>query len=119
MSTPLGGAAVTVVITSHRSTACIRVSVTGDLDMATTPQLDRAITDALTARAGGVLVDLAATTFCDCAAITTLLVGRRHALAGDVSYQVINPTGICLKILKILHLHTLLTTRTPTSADHP
>jgi hypothetical protein len=68
--------------------------------------------------AGRVLVDVAATTFCDGAGIAPLLTARRDPLAHavDVGWQVINPTGIALTIPQILDPNILRTTRTPTSA---
>jgi len=96
-----------------RSPMVIRLCVTGDLDMSTTGQLDLAITHALSTGVSSLLVDLAATTFCDCAGITALLIGRRDANAHDVAFQVVNPTGSTLTVLQISGLYGLLTTRTP------
>ena len=98
-------------ITVLRTSAVIRLCVFGDLDLGTAGQLDRAINEALRAEPVSVLVDLAATTFCDCAAVTVLLAGQRNAGAHAVDYQVINPTGISLRVLQLLDLHEQLTTR--------
>ena len=104
-------------IASHRTAASTRLCVSGELDMSTTPWLSRAITDAVAAGSVRVTVDLAATTFCDCAGITALLACRREALARDVAFQVVNPTGICLQNLRILDLYTLLTAPPTTNAN--
>jgi anti-sigma B factor antagonist len=103
---------VTFTITVQRTATVTRLCVTGDLDIGTTGQFDRAVSEALRTRPGSLLVDLAATTFCDCTGITALLVARRAAVAQDVAYQVLNPTGVCLLALRILDLQSLLTTRT-------
>jgi len=99
-------------IATLRTSMVIRLCVTGDIDMSTAGQLGIAINDALGTGAGILLVDLAGTTFCDCAGITALLIGRRDATAHDVAFQVINPTGVTLTVLQISGLHSLLTTRT-------
>ncbi|MEU4245620.1 STAS domain-containing protein [Actinoplanes sp. NPDC026619] len=97
-------------ILSRHTTTGIQLAVTGEIDMYTTGHLDRAIAEALRTDAGDLSVDLAATTFCDCAGITTLLAGRRDALAAHIGYQVSNPTGLPLKVLQTAGVHTLLTT---------
>lgn len=57
------------------------VAVTGELDMATAPDLDRALAGATDGGATGIVVDLSACTFIDSTAITTLL--RRHRGLAD------------------------------------
>jgi anti-sigma B factor antagonist len=99
-------------VTAQRTAMMIRLCVAGEIDTSTAGQLGAAITNALGAGISGLLVDLAPATFCDCAGITALLAGRRAAVAHDVTYQVINPSGIVLKVLQISGLHGLLTTRT-------
>jgi anti-anti-sigma factor len=99
-------------IACRRSDEGIRLCVRGEIDMNTAGHLDRAIAAALSTGAESVLVDLTATTFCDCTGVDALLTGRRAALDGHVGYQVINPTGISLKVLRLVGLETLLTTRT-------
>jgi anti-anti-sigma factor len=99
-------------ITSSRSDQGVRLCVHGEIDMGTTGQLNRAIAAALSSDAGSVLVDLTATTFCDCTGIAALLTGRRAALAGHVGFQVVNPTGISLRVLRLVGVETLLTTPT-------
>ena len=104
---------MTFTIAAQRSPTVIRLCVSGDIDIGTAGQLDRAITDALGSGVSSLLVDLAAATFCDCAGISALLAGRRNAVARDVAYRVVNPTGVCLDIIRTLGLHRLLTTGTP------
>ena len=99
-------------ITSRRTGEGIRLSVHGEIDLGTAGQLNRAITDALHSDAGTVLVDLSATTFCDCTGVAALLTGRDAALAEHVGYQVVNPNGISLKVIRLVGLEQLLTTPT-------
>jgi len=97
----------------ERIASVIRLCVIGDIDLSTVGQLDRAITEALRAGAASLIVDLTATTFCDCTGIAALFAGRRTAAAHGIAYQVINPTGLPAKIMLILDPQNLLTTRTP------
>jgi anti-sigma B factor antagonist len=57
------------------------LTVAGDLDLAVSHEVDRAIDDALAARPETVVVDLAAATFIDSTGVRSLV--RAHQLAGD------------------------------------
>jgi anti-anti-sigma factor len=98
-------------VTSERSGEGVRLCVNGEIDLGTAAHLNRAIAAALSTRPGSILVDLSATTFCDCSGIAALLTGRHAALAGQVGYQVVNPSRISLKVMRLVGLETLLTTR--------
>jgi anti-sigma B factor antagonist len=104
--------AMILSITTDRIDTTTRLNVSGEIDMESVPVLSQAIGSALNAASGTVLIDLDGTVFCDCAGVRALLDGRRHALARQIGYQVINPNGIPLKVLLLLGLHALLTTRT-------
>jgi anti-anti-sigma factor len=99
-------------ISSRRTDEGIRLSVHGEIDLGTAGQLNRAIADALHSDAPAVLVDLSATTVCDCTGIAALLTGRDAALAEHIGYQVVNPNGISLKVIRLVGLEKLLTTPT-------
>ncbi|MGX6607036.1 universal stress protein [Micromonosporaceae bacterium Da 78-11] len=111
-------AAVILTIETHRINGAVRLDLRGEIDMDSAPALVQAITDALDAGAGEVVINLQAVTFCDCAGITTLLVGHRDALARRADFRVINPTGSPLRVLVVLDLHTLLTSRARASQLH-
>ena len=104
--------AMILSITTDHTDTTTRLQVSGEIDMDSVPMLTRAIGSALNAAAGTVEVDLGATVFCDCAGITALLDGRRDALDRAIGYQVINLSGSPLRVLVLLDLHALLTTRT-------
>ena len=99
-------------VTSTHSRDGIRLCVNGEIDLGTAGHLNRAIAAALSTAPGSVLVDLSATTFCDCTGVAVLLTGRRAAVAGHITYQVVNPSGTSLKVMRLVGLETLLTTPT-------
>ena len=106
-------------VTTHRRGGTVHLCVAGDVDLATSTTLGNAITTAVNTctPADGVLVDLAAVTFLDCTGVTALLTGRLLAAARHVSYQVVNASGIALRVLQTLDLVALLNGATPTAAD--
>ena len=99
-------------IATNRTAATVRLDVTGEIDIDTVQALSQAIAGAVDADAGGIEINLDATVFCACAGINALLDGRRQAVARRIGFQVINPNGNPLKVLLVLGLYALLTTRT-------
>ncbi|MFG3281260.1 STAS domain-containing protein [Streptomyces sp. NPDC048111] len=67
-------------ITSRAGGGRVDVTVGGELDFDTAPQLYDALTAALCQAAGGVDLDLDAVSFCDCSGLNVLLRARYDAL---------------------------------------
>lgn len=89
-------------ISTERRDELLIVVVTGDVDVATAPALDAAITEALAGSAGGAIcVDLSAVTFLDSSGIAVLLRGRRDADGRGVAYRVAGAHGIPLQVLEL------------------
>lgn len=55
---------------------CTRVSVSGEVDLTTAPELRRLLTEATRTTSGAVEVDLSEVSFCDVSAVNALLVAR-------------------------------------------
>ena len=100
-----------LTITTGQRGETVHLCVTGDVDLATSPALDQAITTCVPT--GGVLIDLAAVTFLDCTGVTALFTGRRNAATRNVSYQAVNAGRIALRVLQILDLDIALSHRDP------
>jgi anti-sigma B factor antagonist len=63
------------------------VGVHGDVDLATAPELERAIAGCLDARLGGIVVDLAYCTFMDSRGVGALFRLRQRAAALAVEFR--------------------------------
>ncbi|MET3421739.1 anti-anti-sigma factor [Actinoplanes tereljensis] len=100
-----------LAITSRSTATSVRLNVSGEIDLDTAGQLDDAIAAVLGTGADRLEVDLSGTTFCSCAGITALLNGRREAVARQVGFEVVNATGIPLRVLQLTGVSSLLTTR--------
>ena len=80
------------------------VAVTGELDLATAPQLTATIRE-LPPSVRHVVVDLSATTFLDSRALGTLVAARRELAARDVRMHVVSPHGhLVTRVFEITRL---------------
>jgi anti-anti-sigma factor len=78
------------------------VVVSGEVDTATGPVVDRAIQEALTTDGvDAVRVDLSAVRFLDSSGISLLLKGRRVADDRAISYRVTDAHGTVLRVLQL------------------
>lgn len=87
---------------TERAGGVVTVAVSGEIDLATGPTVDRALRDAITG--GGartVLVDLSAVQFLDSSGIALLLKGRRLADERAVAYRVTGAEGIVRRVLEL------------------
>lgn len=86
-----------------------RLTIGGELDLATSPQLATAVVDVL-AEAGvtRVVLDLAGLGFCDSVGITTLITAQQRAHASGIHLAVVRPTGMVETVLVTTGLHKVL-----------
>jgi anti-sigma B factor antagonist len=77
------------------------LSVDGEVDIATAPELATAIDEAFSMGASELWVDLSATEFMDSAGIHTLLNGEQHALELNRTLIIICPSGPVRRVLEI------------------
>ena len=97
----------------------LTVAVSGDVDLSTSPGVERAIREAVAAPGTTtVRVDLAAVDFLDSSGISVLLRGRRSADEHGVAYRVIGAHGIARRVLEISGAWTHLC-GDEASADQP
>jgi len=91
-----------------RDVVCL--DVIGDVDMASSEALNRAIRNALTA-AGvkRVMVDLSKVPFLDARGIHTLVENHSRARDQDITLQVVNPSRVTVEVLTITDDLRLLT----------
>lgn len=91
-----------VSVVSERDGDILTLTVSGEVDLATSPLVDDAITEAIVGSgAGTVSVDLSAVEFLDSSGIALLLKGRRRADERGVAYRVTGAQGTPLQVLRI------------------
>lgn len=90
----------------------VRLAVAGDVDLATADALHAAMTDLLSdGRVTRLVVDFADVPFLDAAGVGALLAGYRYAEARGLACTVVNCPRTPLRVLEIVGLDKLLTSR--------
>jgi len=91
----------------------VRLALAGELELATVDQLRQHVKQELAASRppSRLLADLAEVTFCDSTGLGALLASRTDAADHDISFQVINPSGMTRRIMHATGLLEILTGR--------
>jgi anti-sigma B factor antagonist len=87
----------------------VRVEVTGELDLATAPELLERVRTTLVDRPGAIVLDLAGVTFCDSSGINALVDAHTLAGADGTTLRVANAQRITLRALEVTGVLPLLT----------
>jgi anti-anti-sigma factor len=89
----------------------VQIAVDGEIDLATTEQLQADLLDVISAGlAHRVEVDLAGVSFMDCTGLGVLVVARGAAARAGCSLQITRPQPVVRRILELTGLLAVLTT---------
>jgi anti-anti-sigma factor len=86
--------------------ACVQIA--GELDLATAPEVDRAVDDCLAGCPRCLELDLDCLTFCDAAGLRALHRARDAALAQDCAFRLVGVTSRVRRIFNLLLVPELL-----------
>ncbi|MGW3963704.1 STAS domain-containing protein [Amycolatopsis sp. NPDC005003] len=96
----------------------VTVAVSGELDLATSPELRKTVREVLAARPWRLTVDLTAVTFCGSTGLRTLLL--LHAAAGEAGTRLhLRPTAAITRLLRITCLDNALPVLEPAPRKKP
>jgi anti-sigma B factor antagonist len=96
----------------HAAIASRRVTVAGDLDVATCPTLAATLETLLDADGSGIAIDMAAVSFIDCAALAVLVHASNQLAATGGRVLIVEPSPSTLRLLRLTGLsETFSTTR--------
>ena len=95
-----------VEVVEHEDHA--EVIATGEIDVATAESVETAVSAALAAGAGLVLLDFTGVTFIDSTGLGMLVKSHRSAEARGAVFAVVHPTAPTLKLIRVLGLDQLL-----------
>jgi anti-anti-sigma factor len=88
----------------------LRLTVAGEIDMASAEQLDAAIRDSIEdGQTDTLILDLDKVGFLDSAGINVLLHGHQAATQAGISFRVTNPSDIVRRVLEITGVLAMLT----------
>lgn len=91
-------------LSSSRVGDAVVLSIVGEIDMATAPEVSRAI-DGGQNGVTRVVVDLAEVTFLDSSALNALVHAQRDLAANDIAFRIVSPSDQAVRnIFDITHL---------------
>jgi anti-sigma B factor antagonist len=95
-------------LAASRDDAELVISVSGDVDLATAPSVEREMAE-LMAEVGveEVVIDLSRVGFLDSAGVRVLVLAKRAAAARDLPLRVQSPSSQCRRILEVAGLTEL------------
>ena len=88
-----------------QSTAPLVVRVSGEIDIASAPNLRDELLGAIRQHGAQLALDLSGVTFMDCAAINVLVAARRHARLDGGWVRVLHASERARKVLTLTGLH--------------
>jgi anti-sigma B factor antagonist len=97
-----------LTITTEQDGADVVVSVGGDLDYESHGRLERAVDDVLDAAPGGLVLDLAAVTYCDSCGLRVLLGAHRRAEEVGATFALRGAQGQPARALRLTGLDQVL-----------
>jgi anti-sigma B factor antagonist len=98
-----------LTFTVHPNGHGVILSVGGEVDLATVPQLHAKLTDLIeVGRAGSVVVDLTPVAFLDSTGLTALLAGHHRARARGHTIRLVCPEGPVLRVLRLTGIETVI-----------
>lgn len=106
------GATVTTVelkISSRSQDGVAVVTVGGEIDLYTAPQLRDELVGSLEEGTRRLLVDMSGTEFCDSTGISVLLAGMKRAREKDGDLEIVAPRPAVMKVLEVTGLHEVFT----------
>jgi anti-sigma B factor antagonist len=100
---PLESGAQLLIYCSRLTRGSEQVHVTGEVDLATCPQLRAALMAAVDrgGARGGILIDLAGVSFLDARGIGVLVETRLAAHRSGMTFAVQNPRGVVRRVLEV------------------
>ena len=90
-----------IAVDTRQDDDVVVIAVAGEVDIATVPKLQQAISEVLAAPPARVEVDLAGVSFLDSTGIGALVAGRNRAAEIGVRFVVANPRSIVRRVLDV------------------
>lgn len=93
------------------------VSLAGELDMADADRVGEVLSSAVDSGTSKVRLELSDLNFADSSAIKAILIGAKAADERGVSYELVNPRGLVLRLLDVTGLTMALNVVTEPAPD--
>ncbi|MFI6451577.1 STAS domain-containing protein [Streptosporangium amethystogenes] len=96
-------------LTSEHASGFVVITVAGELDLATRPELSDCVQEAIDACHGTVIIDLSGVTFIDACGLSSLIGVKRYAREHHTPLLLAGAPPVVLKLLKLTHLDASFT----------
>ncbi|GAA4205765.1 hypothetical protein GCM10022252_66830 [Streptosporangium oxazolinicum] len=106
-------------LTSEHASDFVVITVAGELDLATRPDLAAFTRDVIDARPGTVIIDLAGITFIDACGLSALIAVKRHAREQGTPLLLAGAPPVVLKLLRLTNLDASFTVISRSGAMSP
>ncbi|WP_329090428.1 MULTISPECIES: STAS domain-containing protein [unclassified Streptosporangium] len=106
-------------LTSEHANDFAVITVAGELDLATRPDLSAFTRDVIDARPGTVIIDLAGVTFIDACGLSALIAVKRHAREQGTPLLLAGAPPVVLKLLRLTNLDASFTVISRSGAMSP
>ncbi len=93
-----------LTIDQTENEAKIRIAVSGEVDLYTSPDLRAALMKAVPAAAAGVEVDLSGVDYMDSSGVATLVEGFKSARENSKKFVLVTPSSSVMKVLELARL---------------
>ena len=107
-SGPVGTGVASLGVSEWTMGSSVIVSVTGEVDIATTDQLSEALGAGLRRWPNGLICDLSGVSFLGAAGLTALLVARRQAIARHAWFDLVCPQPLSRRVISLVGLDAVL-----------
>jgi anti-sigma B factor antagonist len=94
-------------IQTSDSTDTSLITVTGEVDLYTSPELRTAIMEAIPAAGAGVSLDLSGVQYMDSSGVATLVEGLRSARDHAKAFTLVRPSAAVMKVLELARLDSI------------
>jgi anti-anti-sigma factor len=91
----------TLNVSRHGGTDRTLISLTGEIDVDSTPLLRETVASCLLDGVRGIDIDLTAVTFCDCSGVNALLSAARRAAAAGGTVRVHHPPPMLVRLFAL------------------
>lgn len=105
---PVGTGVASLDITEWTVGSSVVVSVSGEIDIATTDQLSEALGAGLRSGPKGLICDLSGVSFLGAAGLTVLLVARRRAIACHAWFDLVCPQPLPRRVVALVGLGAVI-----------
>jgi anti-sigma B factor antagonist len=100
-----------LTIDTSQSSQQSLIRVVGEVDLYSSPELRKAILEAVPSAEGGLAIDMEGVTYIDSSGVATLVEGLRSAREHGTGFTLISPSPAVMQVLELARLDSVFEVR--------